>query len=84
MELLTLARYILETSLMDYDLIDVLDSKMAAASLLLALKMKGEKWTPTLQYYSGYQENQLIDLVILLNKNISAAPNKQLQTIRKK
>ncbi|XP_035206076.1 G2/mitotic-specific cyclin-B3-like [Stegodyphus dumicola] len=84
MELLTLARYILETSLMDYDLIDVLDSKMAAASLFLALKMKGEKWTPTLQYYSGYQENELSDLVISLNKNISAVPNKQLQTIRKK
>lgn len=44
MELLTLARYILETSLMDYDLIDVLDSKIAAAALLLALKMKKQTW----------------------------------------
>lgn len=44
METLTLARYILETSLMDYDLIEERDSKMAAAALLLALKIKGMSW----------------------------------------
>ena len=41
---LTLARYILETALMDYDLIDVLDSKLAAAALLLAIKMSKQEW----------------------------------------
>lgn len=41
---LTLARYILETVLMDYDLIDVLDSKLAAAALLLAIKMSKQEW----------------------------------------
>lgn len=40
MDVLTLARYILEASLMDYDLIDEKDSKLSAAALLLALKMK--------------------------------------------
>lgn len=44
METLTLARYILETSLMDYDLIFELDSKLASAALLLALKMKDMNW----------------------------------------
>ena len=43
-ETLTLARYILETSLTQYSLIEEFDSKMAAASLLLALKMKNMKW----------------------------------------
>lgn len=43
-ETLTLARYILETSLTEYSLIDELDSKIAAASLLLALKMKKMQW----------------------------------------
>ena len=43
-ETLTLARYILETSLMEYSLIDELDSKVSAASLLLALKMKKMQW----------------------------------------
>lgn len=44
METLTLARYILETSLMEYDLIFTKDSKMAAAALLLAFKMKNLPW----------------------------------------
>ncbi|GFS95621.1 hypothetical protein NPIL_126341 [Nephila pilipes] len=84
MEMLTLARFILETALMDYGLIEVLDSKMAAASLLLALKMKGMKWTPTLEYYTEYKENDLQDLIVHLNKDISVAPTKHLQTIRVK
>ncbi|GBN14663.1 G2/mitotic-specific cyclin-B3 [Araneus ventricosus] len=84
MEMLTLARFILETSLMDYELIDVLDSKLAAAALLLALKMKDMEWTPTLEYYTEYKESELQDLIIHLNKNISVPPNKHLQTIRMK
>ena len=43
-ETLTLSRYILESSLLSYSLIDELDSKMAAASLLLAMKMKKLSW----------------------------------------
>lgn len=44
METLTLSRFILETSLMDYDLVQERDSKVAAAALLLALKMKQQNW----------------------------------------
>jgi len=36
---LTLARYVLETSLMDYSYVSCHDSKMAAACLLLAMNM---------------------------------------------
>lgn len=43
-ENLTLARYVLETSLLDHSFIDELDSKMAAASLFLALKLKNVPW----------------------------------------
>ena len=42
MEELTLARFILEMSLMEYELVEEKDSKIAAAALLLAIKMKGE------------------------------------------
>lgn len=41
METLTLARYILEVSLMEYELVEERDSKIAGAALLLALNMKG-------------------------------------------
>ena len=44
METLTLSRFILETSLMDYDLVLERDSKVAAAALLLALRMKQQNW----------------------------------------
>lgn len=43
-ENLTLARYILESTLLDYSFVEELDSKMAAASLLLALKLKNLSW----------------------------------------
>lgn len=43
-DILTLARYILESSLLSYSFVDVLDSKISAASLLLALKMKKMSW----------------------------------------
>ncbi|VDN31085.1 unnamed protein product [Gongylonema pulchrum] len=39
MRTLTLARYILETSLLFYEFISVPDSMMAAAALLLAIRM---------------------------------------------
>lgn len=55
MPTLTLARYILEYSLMDYATISFSDSKMACAALMMALRMNGVKhpWTTTLEYYSG-------------------------------
>lgn len=81
---LTLARYILETSLMDYDLIDILDSKLASAALFLAIKMSNQDWTSTHEYYTGYTERDLKDLVYSLNKLISAPLNSHLQTIRTK
>ncbi|GIY06850.1 hypothetical protein CEXT_51731 [Caerostris extrusa] len=84
MEMLTLARYILEMSLMDYEVVDILDSKIAAAALLLAHKMKHSEWSPTLEFYSGYKESELIELAIRLNRNISARSVRQLMTIRTK
>lgn len=51
---LTLARYILEYSLMDYATIQLSDSKMACAALFIALKMNNmEGWNSTFEYYSG-------------------------------
>jgi len=83
METLTLARYILETSLMEYDLIQERDSKTAAAALLLALKMKSTSWTPELQFYSSYKASELMTLVYKLNDLISC-PVKVNKTIKTK
>lgn len=51
---LTLARYILEYSLMDYTTIQLSDSKMACAALFMSLRMNDmEGWNKTYEYYSG-------------------------------
>lgn len=63
---LTLARFILEFSLMNYDMITMRDSKVAAASMFMALRMNNKTgWNKTLEYYSGNKKktNQM-DLIV--------------------
>lgn len=85
METLTLARYICELTLQDYDFVQESASKMAASCLLLALKMKDlGGWTATLQHYSGYQAMDLLPLVKRLNFLIMCQPNEKLKAVRSK
>jgi len=86
MPVLTLARYILEMSLMEYKLnTDTSESKLAASCLVLAMKMKGiTGFTATMEYFSGYKLSELDqifqDLVSMLEKPAGA----NLRTIRSK
>lgn len=58
MPILTLARFILEYSLMNYDTITIRDSKLASAALYIALRMKTvSNWTPTLEFYTGKRKS---------------------------
>lgn len=84
MEILTLARYVLESSLLDYYLVDQRESKMAAAALLQALLMKGCSWNPTLQYYSGYKAEELTNLQQHLNQFLHQQQKGNLDAIRSK
>lgn len=85
MEDLTLTRYILEISLMDYDLIDASDSALAAAALMLTRAVKGETtWSPTLQYYSGYKLEDIYHLIHHLHQMMSQPAKEHLKTIRNK
>lgn len=70
---LNLARYILESSLLNYEMIDILESKMAASCLLLAfrfLKIKKD-WTAEAEFYTGYKKDDLEHLVEALSAMIS-------------
>lgn len=88
LEELTLARFILETSLMEYQLIEEPESRIAAAALLLAIKMiavrDGSKqthhWSRRLEFYSGYKEPELIVCANELNKLISDQERFRTQT----
>ncbi|XP_017876293.1 G2/mitotic-specific cyclin-B3 isoform X2 [Ceratina calcarata] len=85
MPTLTLARYILEYSLMDYSTIMFSDSKMAAAALLLALQMKDlGGWTSTLEYYSGYKVDDIRNIVHVLNQGLHRKHKEALTTVRNK
>lgn len=84
METLTLARYVLESSLLDYSFVDQRESKMAAAALLQALLMKGSSWNATLQHYSGYKAEELTNLQQHLNLFLHKQKKGELEAIRSK
>ncbi|KAK7597724.1 hypothetical protein V9T40_009949 [Parthenolecanium corni] len=85
MPLLTLARYILELGLMDYDTITLSDSKQAAAALYLAFRMtRHSTWTDSLRFYTGYDVEDFKDIVLLFNRILHQKPSSTLSTIRNK
>lgn len=85
METLTLARFILETSLMEYDLINVKDSLMAASALMMAFQMQNSgDWTPTLEYYSSFTKAELRETTQRLHAMLIKLQSKNLKTIRNK
>ena len=82
---LYLARYILESSLMDQEMIEVIESKLAAGSLLLAFNMlhKSGAWDDTARFYTGYNEKELNTLALSLHNMIRKYSRKKT-AIRKK
>jgi len=85
MENLTLARFILELSLHSPSFIHEPPSRMAAASLCLAMKMANAgEWNPNHCYHSGYQESELNDLMKQLNQMLIESPDSKLKTVRNK
>lgn len=87
MKTLTLARYILESSLVEYEFVDQLESKIAAAALLLAMKMQAGDasapvWTKAAEFYSTYTEKQLKPLMYELNENLQIPEDARLSTVR--
>eukprot|EP00088_Acartia_fossae_P012346 TRINITY_DN1635_c1_g1_i14.p1 TRINITY_DN1635_c1_g1~~TRINITY_DN1635_c1_g1_i14.p1 ORF type:complete len:422 (-),score=118.39 TRINITY_DN1635_c1_g1_i14:977-2242(-) len=83
---LTFARYILESSLMEYSLnVETSESHVAAAVLVLALKVRGiEGWEANLEYYSGHTVTSLKDTVATLQSMLLAPPKDNMQTVRSK
>ncbi|XP_065412383.1 G2/mitotic-specific cyclin-B3 isoform X2 [Chrysemys picta bellii] len=85
METLTLARFICEMTLPEYDYVQESASKLAASCLLLALKMKSlGGWNPTLEYYSGYSSQELHPLVKRLNFLLTYQHDDKLKAVRTK
>jgi cyclin B len=84
MDLLTLARYVLETSLMHYEFLGTSEWMMAAAAFLLALRMKrvGD-WTAVLVKYTGLEVAEVEPLMWKLNAMLKN-PGKDLKNVKEK
>lgn len=85
MPTLTLARFVLEQCLLEYGLITHSDSKMAAAALYLALRMKNlGHWTETLIYYTGYTLKDILPIALAQNATLHKKPKSAISTVRNK
>uniref|UniRef100_A0A671FWR4 G2/mitotic-specific cyclin-B1 n=1 Tax=Rhinolophus ferrumequinum TaxID=59479 RepID=A0A671FWR4_RHIFE len=67
----TLAKYLMELTMLDYDMVHFPPSQIAAGAFCLAMKiLDNGEWTPTLQHYLSYTEESLLLVMQHLAKNI--------------
>ncbi|OCU02449.1 G2/mitotic-specific cyclin-B1-like [Xenopus laevis] len=67
----TLAKYLIELVMTDYDMVHVPPSQLAAAAFCLAMKiLNSGEWTPTLEHYMAYKESSLMPVMQQIAKNI--------------
>lgn len=85
-----LAKYTLEICLLDYDLVNISSSLLAAASLWLSLYTLDTSlpidtlWSPTLEYYSGYSSKEVQAVVPRTAHNLTNARTHEFQCIQTK
>lgn len=95
----TMAKYLMELTLTEHVCAHWLPSVLAAASLYVTLKILSTpadmddeecrdpidgKWTPTLAFYSGYSEAEIIPYAAQLCKVIQRSEKSRFQNVRKK
>ena len=68
-----LAMYLMELSLVDYHLSHVRPSRIGASALCLSLMLHDgeETWTPTLEFYSTYNKDELMPVIRRMCLNLS-------------
>ena len=86
MPVLTLGRYILETALTEYSLnVNTSESMLAAAAMIVSMKMMSVKgYKATLEYYSGYQLEELSPLVTTLVEMLHWPTSDSCRTVKDK
>lgn len=82
----TLAKYLMELTLVESECAHWNPSLLAAVSLYVTLKILGEpsKWTPTLAFYSTYTEERLQTCAAQLCQIIKRSEKSRFQSCRKK
>lgn len=81
-----LTQYIVELALIDLKMIRYTPSHVAAAAVLLSNKLlkKQPSWPASMETHAGYSESSIKSCAKELCAILEAAPNHQLQAVRKK
>lgn len=67
----TLAKYLMELTLIDYDMAHFHPSKVAAAASCLSQKVLGQrKWDLKQEHYTGYREEEVLEVMQHMAKNV--------------
>merc|ERR1711970_1558280 len=88
----SLAKFAIELALVEYDLVPVPGSKLAASALCLSLMLleprekQSSVWSETLAYYSGYSREELTPTISRLAKTLSGSflKSSKMEAIRNK
>jgi len=86
----TVAKYLIEMSLVEYDLVHLPPSLIAAAALFLSLRLLepnatlANTWTPTLQHYSTYNAQQVLPVVCKLALAVTRRRESKFQAVHTK
>jgi len=87
----SLAKYTLEVCLLDYNLVSIPGSLLASSSLCMSLLLLDPStsmdtvWTPTLEFYSGYTAEAVLEVVTKLATNmVKMNRSNKLQAVRNK
>merc|ERR1712168_434665 len=86
----TVAKYLVELTLLEYDMAHYPPSAVAAAALFLSLRLLepdstlSSVWTVTLQHYSTYPGRDLLPIVTKLAQALVRAKENKLQAVRVK
>jgi len=84
-EVHTLAKYLLEISLLDFDMCAYTYSQQAAASLSLArIVFSQPSWSKTLSFHSGYEEHDIKTCVDTMSRVLVASVDSKYQAVRSK
>eukprot|EP00697_Spironema_sp_BW2_P009924 gnl/Spiro4/2495_TR1201_c0_g2_i1.p1 gnl/Spiro4/2495_TR1201_c0_g2~~gnl/Spiro4/2495_TR1201_c0_g2_i1.p1 ORF type:complete len:418 (-),score=116.20 gnl/Spiro4/2495_TR1201_c0_g2_i1:148-1305(-) len=80
-----LSSYLCELTLQDYRFLRFLPSMVAASAVSVALASWGRPaWNPTLEYYTGYSQMDILPCVQDILDVFTASPDNNLQAVREK
>ena len=86
----TVAKYLIEMCLLEYDMAHVPPSLLAAAALFLSLRLLepnatlANTWNPTLEFYSTYSAKQIVPVVCKLAIILTKRDDSKLRAVHVK